>query len=258
MLRPPPAPGEGSVKGGCVAVALKLLSLCGISKLDLPPPTVVDLGGSSVGDDPSRDIEELCFNRTPEDDFASPFCICCGGYCDTDEDILALLFTELEKADVREVCCDCVPSVLESSDVLCRLSSKLITGRIVEFMRVGTCNDVELNVVGRVLPWVVVPFVFRDMTELIVPSEARLRVDRCEGTGRSETETLGTFVGVDSEDVILAACAASVVEMTDTVVSFTGEYKSALCSIIRTNAQPIPNPGSVMENKRNLRARGSR
>jgi len=222
-VRPPP-PGGGSVEAFGAVVALKLLSLWGISKLDLVP---VALGGSSVAYDPSCTIDELCFNLAPDGGLLPvPFCVC-GGYCDTDDDMLALLLTELEKAEVRDVWCDCVPSVLESSEVLCRWSSKLMTGRIVEFIRFGTWR--EEGAEGEALPCVPL-VVIRDMAELIVPSEARARVDRCGARMRSRSEDPECFVGVDSADgLLLAACAASVVGETDTIVSLKGS-KSVLCS----------------------------
>ena len=54
-----------------------------------------------------------------------------------------MLFIELERAEFREVACDCVPSLLESSpDDLC-FSSESETVRIVEFMRCGNWGERE-------------------------------------------------------------------------------------------------------------------
>lgn len=53
------------------------------------------------------------------------------------EAVLTVLLTELEKPEPRDVAWDGVPSGLESSDSLC-LSSKVVTVRMVEFMREGS------------------------------------------------------------------------------------------------------------------------
>lgn len=107
-----------------VAVALRLLSRWGISTLDLALTVRGTSRNPSCGTDgPSLDL-------APEEGLRLPFCVMCG-WSGADEDMLALLLTELEKPDFRD-------SALESSEKRC-LSSKLVTVRMVEFMRVGIC-----------------------------------------------------------------------------------------------------------------------
>ena len=107
--------------------------------------------------------------------------------------MLAVLLSELEKPESRDVEWDGVPSVLESSSEYRCLSSKAGTVRMVEFMRFGRRGDkVEADVAGTVFP--LAPLVVvRDMAELMVPPEAGVRVDR--GEGRS-CKAFGTLLGV--------------------------------------------------------------
>ncbi len=92
-----------------------------------------------------------------------------------------MLASELEKPESRDVEWDGVPSVLESSSEYRCLSSKAGTVRMVEFMRFGRRGDkAGAEVAGAVFP--LAPLVaVRDMAELMVPSEAGVRVDRGEG-----------------------------------------------------------------------------
>jgi hypothetical protein len=109
-----------------VAVAARLLSLCGISTLDL---ALTDFGTSRK---PSWSDPGLNRDRALGELLLGPFCVC---VCSV-EDMLVLLLTELEKPEFRDVDCEGAQSVPESSENRCR-SSKLVTARIVEFIRVG-------------------------------------------------------------------------------------------------------------------------
>lgn len=94
-----------------------------------------------------------------------------------------MLFIELERAEFREVACDCVPSLLESSpDDLC-FSSKLETVRIVEFMRFGNWGEREtVDADGCDEVWPLTPLVgVRGMTGFAEPSEAGVSVVWNEG-----------------------------------------------------------------------------
>ena len=128
--------------------------------------------------------------------------VACGRCCELDEDMLAVLLSELENPESRDVEWDGVPSVLESSSEYRCLSSKAGTVRMVEFMRFGRRGDkAGADVAGAVFP--LAPLVVvRDMAELMVPSEAGVRVDR--GEGRSckafsallDVDLLGVVTGV--------------------------------------------------------------
>ena len=66
--------------------------------------------------------------------------------------MLALLVTELENPEFRDAESDGAPSVLDSSENR-RLSSKLVTVRIVEFIRAGVCCCwTWVGIEGRTLP----------------------------------------------------------------------------------------------------------
>lgn len=113
---------------------------------------------------------------------------------DSEEDMLAVLLIELESAEFLDVVAF-VPSLLESS---AEERSKLGTARMVEFMRLGEREEEDVVAAaegdgagGAALPFT--PFVFgavdpaavRDMAELIVASDAGVRVARNEGRGSS-------------------------------------------------------------------------
>lgn len=96
--------------------------------------------------------------------------------------MLALLFTEAENPEFLDAATDGVSSLLESSERR-GLSSKLVTVRIVEFIRVGICCCcccIYAGIDGRGLR--LTPFASaRDMAAFMVPLEARVRVDRVDG-----------------------------------------------------------------------------
>lgn len=105
-------------------------------------------------------------------------CPRCGEF---DDAMLAVLLSELENPESRDVECDCAPSVLSSSEYRC-LSSKLGTVRIVEFMRFGVRGAREEEAAGGGIVLLLAPLVAaRGMAELLVPVEAGVRVDRGEG-----------------------------------------------------------------------------
>lgn len=127
--------------------------------------------------------------------------------------MLAVLLSELEKPESRDVEWDCVPSVLESSsEYLCR-SSKLGTVRMVEFMRFGMRGDKEAgDASGTAFP--LAPLVVvRDMAEFMMPSEAGARVNRGEGCS---CESFDVLPGVD-----LVGVAAGAVSVGTTVTDET-------------------------------------
>jgi hypothetical protein len=125
--------------------------------------------------------------------------------------MLMVLLNELENPESRDVACDIVPSVESSSEYLCRLS-KLGTVRIVEFMRFGVRGLREdAGACGMVL--LLAPLVVtRDMAELIVPSEAGVRVDR--GEGRS-CEGFDAGLGAGLCGVVLAGAVSVWMTVTD-------------------------------------------
>jgi hypothetical protein len=95
--------------------------------------------------------------------------------------MLAVLLSELEKPESRDVECDCAPSVLEPSSEYRCLSSKLGTVRIVEFMRLGVRGAREEEPAGGFVLLLTPLVAARGMAELSVPFEAGVRVDRGEG-----------------------------------------------------------------------------
>jgi hypothetical protein len=115
--------------------------------------------------------------------------------------MLAVLLRELEKPESRDRECGCVPSVPESSSEYLGLSSKLGTVRIVEFMRFGVRGDKEAGAGGTAFPWAPLVAV-RDITELSVPSDAGVRVDRGEGCSCRD---LAALLGVDLVGVAAGA-----------------------------------------------------
>jgi hypothetical protein len=129
--------------------------------------------------------------------------------------MLVVLLSELEKPESRDVECDCAPSVLESSsEYLCR-SSKLGTVRIVEFMRFGMRGDKEEAAAGGIAFPLAPPVVVRDMAELVVPSEAGVRVDWGEGRSR---EGFSALLG-DGLVGVAAGAAAGAVSIGTTVTA---------------------------------------
>ena len=116
--------------------------------------------------------------------------------------MLALLLSELENPESRDVECDCVPSVLDSSPEYRCLFSKLGTVRMVEFMRFGIRGDKEGEDVGGTAFPLGVLAALRDMAALIVPSEAGVRVGRGEGCSCNDLGALlgGDRVGVAGAD----------------------------------------------------------
>jgi len=103
--------------------------------------------------------------------------------CETD-DMLAVLLTELERAELRELESEGVPSALESSEVRSR-SSKLGTGRMVEFMRPRLCEGGDLGLADGDRVLLMFPFMEGDAlgiakaaAALMTPCEACARVDR--------------------------------------------------------------------------------
>jgi hypothetical protein len=134
--------------------------------------------------------------------------------------MLALLLTELkaefEFRDPERVGEQSVP---ESSEARC-LSSKLITVRIVEFIRPRFCGVGVEEFVGRdasALP--LTPLVeVRYIAALTVPSEASARVDLGEG---QSCEALDSLVGVDrGVDRLSGAAGAAFVESAGIEESF--------------------------------------
>jgi len=119
--------------------------------------------------------------------------------------MLALLLTELENPEFRD-------SALESSDSWC-LSSKLVTVRMVEFIREGICCCwICEGIEGRVLPFAPLEGDDRDMLALMDPSEARERVGRA---GARSCEGFGALVGAVRSSSP-AVCAVSVRWVTET------------------------------------------
>lgn len=96
--------------------------------------------------------------------------------------LLAVLLMELENAESLDAAVelDCAPSVLESSSEYRGLSSKLVTVRMVEFMRFGGCAEDDgesvADVFVELLEGVLVVAV-RDIAALDVPSEVAAGVD---------------------------------------------------------------------------------
>lgn len=113
--------------------------------------------------------------------------------------MLAVLLSELENPESRDVECDCAPSVLESSSEYLCLSSKLGTVRIVEFMRLGVRGVREEEPAGGIVLLLAPLVAARGMAELSVPLEAGVRVDRGEGCSCEAFDTgLGVgLVGVE-------------------------------------------------------------
>jgi hypothetical protein len=147
--------------------------------------------------------------------------------------MLVVLFSELEKPESRDVECDCAPSVLDSSsEYRCR-SSKLGTVRIVEFMRLGMRGDKEEAAGGGAAFPLAPPVVVRDMAELVVPSEARVKVDW--GEGRS-CEGVSALLGDGLVGVAAGTAAGGAAGAVSTRTTVTDERSwrftvSSGCSI---------------------------
>jgi hypothetical protein len=185
-LEPPP-PGSVEVLGGWneefVLDTLRVFSRVGMPSRWLFPPSW------AVSEAASFNLLYDGFLGIPVDVAA---CIRRGEF---DDAMLAVLLSELEKPESRDVECDCVPSVPESSSTSLCLSSKLGTVRMVEFMRFGVRGDKEeVDAGGTALPLVSLVAV-RAIAEFIVPSDAGVRVDR--GEGRSCNDLDDALLGVD-------------------------------------------------------------
>jgi hypothetical protein len=128
----------------------------------------------------------------------TPLGAACARCWESDDDMLALLLSELENPESRDVECDWVPSVLDSSPEYRCLFSKLGTVRMVEFMRFGIRGDKEGEDVGGTAFPLGVLAALRDMAALIVPLEAGVRVGRGEGCSCNDFGALlgGDRVGV--------------------------------------------------------------
>ena len=140
----------------------RLLSRCGISKPVVdsvgraPPAGLTVRGGTSrVGVVASRNWpDRLFFNLM----VGVPFwgCNCA---CDAVDEPLALLLTELEKAELdRDPPIECEPSVDEESSDMRAPSSKLATGRIVEAILRGTSGPLAITFEAEYDWWCFDPF----------------------------------------------------------------------------------------------------
>lgn len=166
-------------------VAFKLLSRFGSSKLDFVPSL---LGTSKLDTDFSdrllNDGLGLSFT-VGAGVLLSPFCSFNWSW--EAEPMLTELFTELERVEFCEAVLEVgTVSVLESSDIL---SSKLETVRIVEFIRERAPVDDRGDAGAESSDLPLAPLTDdRDITALIVPSEACARVEQGEPAARSITE----------------------------------------------------------------------
>jgi hypothetical protein len=126
--------------------------------------------------------------------------------------MLAVLLSELENPESRDVECDCAPSVLEPSSEYRCLSSKLGTVRIVEFMRLGVRGVREEEAAGGFVLLLAPLVAARGMAELSVPFEAGVRVDRGEGCS---CEAFGVRLDVGLVGVRLGVVSAVGTTFTD-------------------------------------------
>jgi len=153
--------------------------------------------------------EALSFNLLYDGFRGIPVDVVAGIRCgEFDEAILAVLVSELEKPESRDVLCDFVPSVPQSSSKdLCSSSTLLGTARMVEFMRLGVIrrDKGEEEAGAREMAFALASLVATlDIAELRMPSDAGARVDRGEGCSCTD---LGALAGVALVGVAAGAVA---------------------------------------------------